>query len=174
MKSILSLFAICISTIIFAQSDTLKVGEKVILTGWFSIKVDDYWTKNWKDTSRHPGTIWTITKEDNIDIFLTNKFQDSFWYSKKYVSNDIYDYKIIRYSFYQQLVKKYTLRVVSKLLNGRTWIGMNDQQLLISRGHPKTINRTRTGSGSTEQWIYEGYTTQYFYLKNGLLTVIQD
>lgn len=43
---------------------------------------------------------------------------------------------------------------------------------LSSWGAPKKINRTKTGSMISEQWVYDN--NRYIYLDNGKVTAIQD
>lgn len=43
-------------------------------------------------------------------------------------------------------------------------------------GRPSEINKTTTGYGTNEQWVYEGpnYRNNYLYFTNGILTAIQN
>jgi len=51
-------------------------------------------------------------------------------------------------------------------------VGMTaDQVLRSSWGKPKSVNRTTTASGISEQWVYGG---GYLYFRNGVLTTIQN
>lgn len=52
-------------------------------------------------------------------------------------------------------------------------IGMTSKQVMNSThwGRPESINRTVTGRGVREQWVYEGGS--YLYFDNGILRVIQ-
>ncbi|AGK96763.1 zinc ribbon domain-containing protein [Clostridium pasteurianum] len=52
-------------------------------------------------------------------------------------------------------------------------IGMTADQVRKSTwGNPKSINRTTTAYGTSEQWVYPNY--RYIYLDNGIVTSIQD
>lgn len=56
-------------------------------------------------------------------------------------------------------------------------IDMDDNTLYeCSWGIPDHINRTKTAFGESQQWVYEGKYghTKYVYLKNGIVTAIQD
>ena len=61
---------------------------------------------------------------------------------------------------------------ISKL--PRPSIGMNANQVVkkTSWGAPKSVNRTTTATGSTEQWVYG--PNAYLYFRNGKLFAIQD
>ena len=51
-------------------------------------------------------------------------------------------------------------------------IGMNAQDVRDSSwGKPRSINRTSTAHGDSEQWVYNG---NYLYFTNGVLTAIQN
>lgn len=55
---------------------------------------------------------------------------------------------------------------------GGVAVGMTRQQVLASCwGKPRTINRTTTGAGSEEQFVYPGFN--YVYLDNGIVTSVQ-
>lgn len=85
--------------------------------------------------------------------------------------------------------------------NGRVLIGMNQDEVRASQGDPARINRTVTGYGVTEQWVYERdlareglggllmaaiatprygradgrYVTRYYvYFRDGIVTGWQD
>lgn len=50
-------------------------------------------------------------------------------------------------------------------------VGMTAQQVRQAWGEPDSINRTQSGAGTSEQWVYGlGY---YVYLENGRVTAIQ-
>jgi TPR repeat protein len=67
--------------------------------------------------------------------------------------------------FYQRLL-------VAKAGRGVV-IGMTVQQVKASDwGRPQEINRTKTASETTEQWVYGG--KNYLYFRNGILEVIQN
>ena len=54
----------------------------------------------------------------------------------------------------------------------KVFMGMTEDQALMSWGNPKTVNRTVTGSGVDEQWVYG--SSSYLYFKKGLLSSIQN
>lgn len=58
------------------------------------------------------------------------------------------------------------------------WIGMPSGLVHYSLdwGEPTTKNRTTTGAGVHEQWVYrkDGAKTRYLYFENGLLVGVQD
>lgn len=55
----------------------------------------------------------------------------------------------------------------------RIAIGMTKDQVLLSWGQPKRVNRTILASGTYEQWVY-GDTGPYVYFESGIVTAIQD
>ncbi len=50
-------------------------------------------------------------------------------------------------------------------------LGMTKDQVLLSWGKPKNINRTVTLHGAKEQWVYD---KQYLYFEDGNLAAYQD
>lgn len=53
-------------------------------------------------------------------------------------------------------------------------IGMTEAQVEQSTwGYPTKVNKTHTSSGTHEQWVYRG-TGGYIYLRNGIVTTIQE
>lgn len=53
-------------------------------------------------------------------------------------------------------------------------IGMTARQVLEESnwGKPKSVNRTTTARGTSEQWVYGG--NQFLYFENGILTAVQN
>ena len=63
-------------------------------------------------------------------------------------------------------------REVAAKKRARVSIGMNAQDVRDSSwGKPRSINRTSTANGVSEQWVYNG---NYLYFTNGVLTAIQN
>ena len=54
------------------------------------------------------------------------------------------------------------------------WLGMPDEQVLLSRGKPADINRSVGSYGVHEQWVYENYPQKYLYFEDGILTSWQE
>jgi hypothetical protein len=63
-----------------------------------------------------------------------------------------------------------TTRVVCA--SGPVAIGMSAAEVIGARGAPRSINRTSTAAGTSEQWVYDVGT--YVYLDNGKVTAVQD
>jgi len=67
--------------------------------------------------------------------------------------------------------------VENAILSGSIVIGMTQDEVVQSWGLPSKVNKTVTGSGTSEQWIYRrakiGYD-QYVYLDNGIVRSIQS
>lgn len=55
---------------------------------------------------------------------------------------------------------------------GPVHIGMKPQEAIKAWGRPYDVHRTRSASGTREQWVYGN--SHYLYFDNGVLTVIQD
>lgn len=62
------------------------------------------------------------------------------------------------------------------LAQGKIMVGMTAEQVRRAWGAPSKINATLTGSGKSEQWVYEGarFRNQYVYLDNGVVRSIQS
>jgi hypothetical protein len=71
----------------------------------------------------------------------------------------------------KNLIKKYGSSMGIKINNQEIWIGMNEQMLLDSWGHPNDKNVTLSQYGRREQWVYG--SGRYVYLDDGNVTSIQ-
>jgi hypothetical protein len=60
---------------------------------------------------------------------------------------------------------------LEKLVQGKVWIGATDKHVMLSWGRPEDVNRTITANKVNEQWVYSG---GYIYIKNGIVTAIQN
>lgn len=60
-------------------------------------------------------------------------------------------------------------------LEGKVQLGMTAEQVVISWGEPRAVNKTMSGWGTSEQWIYGDpiYNAHYLYFDDGRLTSIQ-
>lgn len=67
--------------------------------------------------------------------------------------------------------KKLPPQIEKAILDRKVQIGMTDEQVKLSWGNPRTINRTVMVNHVSEQWVY-GST--YLYFDNGVLTSWQD
>jgi hypothetical protein len=63
---------------------------------------------------------------------------------------------------------EWTKEVCLDLANRKLWIGMTKEQLILSWGNPKEVDRNVSKSSNTEQWIY-GNLGPYVYLENGFV-----
>jgi hypothetical protein len=52
------------------------------------------------------------------------------------------------------------------------FVNMTSEQAILSWGSPKKVNRTTTGRGAEEQWVYG--TGTYLYVRKGIVTAIQN
>ncbi len=59
------------------------------------------------------------------------------------------------------------------IASGKVWVGMNKEQLILSKGQPKHVDKTNSSSIISEQWAY-GNTGPFYYLENGILVSWQD
>lgn len=59
---------------------------------------------------------------------------------------------------------------------GKVSVGMSAQEVRDSWGNPTKINKTVTGGGASEQWVYRRGRglDQYVYLENGVVRTIQS
>jgi hypothetical protein len=75
----------------------------------------------------------------------------------------------------QDRIKKiksvYPEEIAQKIISRKIWIGMTSKMAVLSIGSPEKINRTVTGNGTNEQWVYG---SRYLYFDNGILTAYQD
>jgi len=60
----------------------------------------------------------------------------------------------------------------SAAIRGDVIIGMNASCARLSWRRPKEINQTISEQGTSEQWVY--YGQKYLYMRNGILTTIQQ
>lgn len=74
--------------------------------------------------------------------------------------------------YQQELISKYGQENASLILNGKVKIGMTKEMCIASWGEPEKINTTTIGNIMDEQWVYD--IGKYLYMKNGVLTAIQD
>jgi hypothetical protein len=74
------------------------------------------------------------------------------------------------------LIKKYGQSNGTLISEGRVKIGFTKEMCLAAWGKPNDINRTIMENIVEEQWVYErsNYDHQFLYLRNGVLTTIQD
>ena len=69
------------------------------------------------------------------------------------------------------LSSKRPARIVNAIKQEEVVLGMTRDEVKLSWGEPKDINRTVGNWGVHEQWVYDG---TYLYFKNGVLTSFQD
>lgn len=70
------------------------------------------------------------------------------------------------------MIKKYGESNGKKIAFGNVWIGMTEEMLLDSWGHPLETNRTALSGIIKKQFIYPNY--RYVYVENGKVTAWQD
>ena len=78
----------------------------------------------------------------------------------------------------RELVKRHPewQRTIKELIEeGQIKIGMSKEQILASWGTPDKVNKNVGSWGVIEQWIYEGYISEYgisyyVYVENGVVT----
>lgn len=70
------------------------------------------------------------------------------------------------------LIKKFGKKNANLILDGQVQIGFTKEMCIEAWGEPYDINRTITGYGTLEQWVY-GIGT-YLYFEGNVLTGIQD
>jgi hypothetical protein len=73
-----------------------------------------------------------------------------------------------------EVTKKFGAKYAELITDHKITIGMTKEMVIESYGEPKYVNRTVTGHGSSEQWVYEDLATQYLYFTGNKLTAFQD
>jgi uncharacterized protein YdaU (DUF1376 family) len=72
----------------------------------------------------------------------------------------------------EEAAKKAAERIQELVAQKKICRGMTTQQVIASWGKPNSVNRTVTGYGKQEQWVYEGRDA-YLYFDDGILTSYQ-
>lgn len=69
-----------------------------------------------------------------------------------------------------------TPRAANAIAQGKVFVGMTADEVRRSWGAPTKINSTLSGSGSSQQWVYDrgNFKSQYVYLDNGIVSTIQS
>jgi len=70
-------------------------------------------------------------------------------------------------NFYEELEKAVGYDKAFKIKNGIIWMGMAQNEAILTLGKPKDINTTVTKYGTDEQWVYKNNT--YLYFTDGVL-----
>jgi len=61
--------------------------------------------------------------------------------------------------------------ICERMADGVVWLGMTQEQALLSWGRPTKINKTIIASGVRTQWVYQGKSpSNHLYFENGILT----
>jgi hypothetical protein len=71
-----------------------------------------------------------------------------------------------------EMTKKYGTDIGKKIAFGYIWIGMTEEMLLESWGHPIDINRTVLSGLERKQYVYKN--GKYVYVENKKVTAFQD
>lgn len=78
----------------------------------------------------------------------------------------------------QEYVKNHqnlSKRIKNCILKGKIRLGMTKEQVEVSWGKPRDINKSVGSWGVHEQWIYRKFShSTYLYFENGILTSWQD
>ncbi len=78
----------------------------------------------------------------------------------------------------QEYVKNHqnlSKRIKNCILKGEIRLGMTKEQVEVSWGKPRDINKSVGSWGVHEQWIYRKFShSTYLYFENGILTSWQD
>lgn len=129
------------------------------------LKVIDIW---WGLDSVWP--IWIIVETKtgekgyiNTKFSWTNVYSD-WWTDARPWEDDFFE-------FNPKQKYKWSNDVWELIDKQKVKIGMTKEQIILSWGKPKEMNKDIYKSGTHEQWIYEG---QYLYLENGKLTSMQN
>lgn len=102
---------------------------------------------------------------------------------RKYGFNIIYDinssYIKIDWDKFEKNTKKYGLQNAKLIALKNIKIGWSDDMVIEALGYPDDVNTTKGSWGVHEQWVYEhksrefGYSCEYYYFENGVLTSMQ-
>lgn len=102
---------------------------------------------------------------------------------KKYGFNIIYEmgssYIKIDWNKFERNAKKYGSQNAKLIALKQVRIGWSDDMVMEALGYPSDINTTSGSWGVHEQWVYEydyrdlGYSYEYYYFENGILTSMQ-
>ena len=66
--------------------------------------------------------------------------------------------------------------IITKVLDQRIELGMEDRQVRISIGNPDEVNTTSSRHGISEQWIYVNHdgNKTYYQFEYGKLTYVNE
>jgi len=75
------------------------------------------------------------------------------------------------YESSMQIVENNLKKLASESITKNLKVGLNDSETRVYLGVPKSVNKSVTSNGETEQWIYDNL---YLYFENGILTSWQE
>lgn len=137
--------------------DTIAKYSPVIVTdivaGWYAWSPVRFIIKT---IDGREGFVDVTMSGTNVPQILLkrNRFEDYFLTSDPRLSHD------------------WSRRVWSAIERGTVYIGMTQEQVRMSWGEPKEINRTSLPSAVNEQWVYG--SGNYVYLTSGKVSAIQN
>ena len=115
--------------------------------------------------------------EKGLDLNLIEKL------IKKYGFNIIYEmstsYIKVDWNKFEKNAKKYGPQNAKSIALKQVKLGWSDDMVIEALGYPTDINTTSGSWGVHEQWVYEhnyrdfGYSCEYYYFENGVLTSMQ-
>lgn len=115
--------------------------------------------------------------EKGLDLNLIEKL------IKKYGFNIIYEmstsYIKVDWNKFEKNAKKYGPQNAKSIALKQVKLGWSDDMVIETLGYPTDINTTSGSWGVHEQWVYErnyrdfGYSCEYYYFENGVLTSMQ-
>lgn len=120
---------------------------------------------------------------DNKETWVYDYYKNSYDHEKYYVT--LKEDKVVRVEFEhergyrknQEAKNEYIKNnpgrkeFATLIKENKIAIGMNQEEVKLSRGMPIHVNRTVTAYGVDEQWVYGSL---YLYFDNGILTSWQD
>ncbi len=96
------------------------------------------------------------------------------------VSDNFYDFLKKEKKRRQNFLDKNTnisIKYKEAIINGKIILGMTAEMVIASWGYPDDVNKSVTGYGTNEQWIYGDYDSieeHFLYFDNGILTGWQE
>ena len=128
--------------------------------------------EKWRVIGYHKHYRW---EDETKNFLLVSENNDSGWIDRIAFLESLNEKKTIYYALdFIPLVLKYTPEQFAKIMNAVPWIGMKEEDLILSYGNPDDTHTTISGNTISKQYVYGKTASLYFYFTNGKLTTIQD
>lgn len=119
-------------------------------------------------------TVKNILGEEDFKNTTLSMSTDILYFEVERLNGDIGYFPFVEssVSLSYPFPKSWPKDIIKMIHERKVGIGMSNLQALAAWGKPKSINRTVTSQGATEQWVYGSNT--YIYLSNDLVKTIQN